>query len=173
MHKKIEDLSFGNRKKAGIVQALLHEPKLLILDEPTGGLDPLMQHTFFELLLEERKKGVIIFFSSHILSGVQKLCDRVAIIKEGKLIQVETVEHLKYVSPFKYVDAAPIINELQIDPLYMVLMIVIISVSIVSAYVIYQKKDIVVWGVFHCTRRFEYGKMQNLSIVKQGCPLFF
>ncbi|WP_163150434.1 ABC transporter ATP-binding protein [Anoxybacillus sp. MB8] len=94
IYKKIEDLSFGNRKKVGIVQALLHEPKLLILDEPTGGLDPLMQHTFFELLLEERKKGVTIFFSSHILSEVQKLCDRVAIIKEGKLIQVETIEHL-------------------------------------------------------------------------------
>ncbi|MBB6176930.1 ABC-2 type transport system ATP-binding protein [Anoxybacillus tengchongensis] len=103
IHKKIEDLSFGNRKKVGIVQALLHEPKLLILDEPTGGLDPLMQHTFFEVLLEERKKGVTIFFSSHILSEVQKLCDRVAIIKEGKLIQVETVEyltknHLKHVT---------------------------------------------------------------------------
>ena len=94
LHKKIEDLSFGNRKKVGIVQALLHEPKLLILDEPTNGLDPLMQNTFFELLFEERKKGATIFFSSHILSEVQKLCDRVAIIKEGKLIQVETVEHL-------------------------------------------------------------------------------
>ncbi|ANB61660.1 ABC transporter ATP-binding protein [Anoxybacteroides amylolyticum] len=94
LHKKIEDLSFGNRKKVGIVQALLHEPKLLILDEPTNGLDPLMQNTFFELLFEERKKGATIFFSSHILSEVQKLCDRVAIIKEGKLVQVETVEHL-------------------------------------------------------------------------------
>ncbi|GMB08110.1 ABC-2 type transport system ATP-binding protein [Thermolongibacillus altinsuensis] len=94
LHKKIEDLSFGNRKKVGIVQALLHGPKLLILDEPTSGLDPLMQNTFFELLLEERKKGTTIFFSSHILSEVQKLCDRVAIIKEGELVKVETIENL-------------------------------------------------------------------------------
>jgi ABC-2 type transport system ATP-binding protein len=92
--RKIEDLSFGNRKKVGIVQALLHEPKLLILDEPTSGLDPLMQHTFFELLKEEREKGVTIFFSSHVLSEVQKMCDRVAIIKDGKLIKVESVGNL-------------------------------------------------------------------------------
>ncbi|SDW70287.1 ABC transporter ATP-binding protein [Paenibacillus sp. CF384] len=94
LSRKIEDLSFGNRKKVGIVQALLHRPKLLILDEPTGGLDPLMQHTFFELLTEERRNGTTIFFSSHILSEVQKMCDRVAIIKEGALIKVESVEQL-------------------------------------------------------------------------------
>jgi ABC-2 type transport system ATP-binding protein len=94
LNRKIEDLSFGNRKKVGIVQALLHEPRLLILDEPTGGLDPLMQQAFFELLAEERNKGATIFFSSHILSEVQKMCDRVAIIKEGRLIKVETVDNL-------------------------------------------------------------------------------
>lgn len=94
LSRKIEDLSFGNRKKVGIVQALLHEPKLLILDEPTGGLDPLMQHVFFELLAEERSKGTTIFFSSHILSEVQKMCDRVAIIREGKLVQVESIDNL-------------------------------------------------------------------------------
>jgi len=94
LNRKIEDLSFGNRKKVGIVQALLHEPKLLILDEPTSGLDPLMQNTFFEMLREERNKGTTIFFSSHILSEVQKMCDRVAIIKEGELVQVETIENL-------------------------------------------------------------------------------
>jgi ABC-2 type transport system ATP-binding protein len=94
LNRKIEDLSFGNRKKVGIVQALLHEPKLIILDEPTSGLDPLMQSTFFELLAEERNKGATIFFSSHILSEVQKVCDRVAIIKEGKLVKVETIENL-------------------------------------------------------------------------------
>lgn len=92
--RKIEDLSFGNRKKVGIVQALLHEPKLLILDEPTGGLDPLMQNVFFELLAEERRKGTTIFFSSHILGEVQRMCNRVAIIKEGRLIQVETIDNL-------------------------------------------------------------------------------
>ncbi|NBD25570.1 ABC transporter ATP-binding protein [Paenibacillus glycinis] len=94
LNRKIEDLSFGNRKKVGIAQALLHEPKLLILDEPTGGLDPLMQNTFFELLKEERAKGTTIFFSSHILSEVQRMCDRVAIIKDGSLIKVESVENL-------------------------------------------------------------------------------
>ncbi|EZP75642.1 ABC transporter-like protein [Parageobacillus genomosp. 1] len=94
LNRKIEDLSFGNRKKVGIIQALLHEPKLLILDEPTGGLDPLMQNTFFELLAEEREKGTTIFFSSHILSEVQKMCDRVATIKEGELVKVETIENL-------------------------------------------------------------------------------
>lgn len=94
LKRKIEDLSYGNRKKVGIVQALLHEPKLLILDEPTGGLDPLMQHVFFELLEEERQKGITLFFSSHILSEVQRLCDRVAIIREGELVQVDTIENL-------------------------------------------------------------------------------
>ncbi|MDP4090253.1 MAG: ABC transporter ATP-binding protein [Bacillota bacterium] len=92
--RRIEDLSFGNKKKVGIVKTLLHQSKLLILDEPTSGLDPLMQNTFFELLEEERKRGVTIFFSSHILSEVQRMCDRVAIIKDGRLIKVETVENL-------------------------------------------------------------------------------
>ncbi|CEG26420.1 ABC transporter ATP-binding protein [Bacillus sp. B-jedd] len=95
LHKKIEDLSLGNKKKVGIVQGLLHEPKLIILDEPTSGLDPLMQQKFFELLREENKKGVTILFSSHILSEVQRLCDRVAIIKEGKIVQVERISKLK------------------------------------------------------------------------------
>lgn len=94
LHKKIDDLSFGNKKKVGIVQGLLHEPKLIILDEPTSGLDPLMQQKFFDLLKEENQKGTTILFSSHILSEVQKLCDRVAIIKEGKLIKLERISTL-------------------------------------------------------------------------------
>lgn len=92
--KKIADLSLGNKKKVGIVQGLLHEPKLIILDEPTSGLDPLMQQKFFELLKEENKKGATILFSSHILSEVQKLCDRVAIIKKGEIVKVETMSAL-------------------------------------------------------------------------------
>jgi ABC-2 type transport system ATP-binding protein len=92
--RKIDDLSYGNRKKVGIIQGLLHQPKLIILDEPTGGIDPLIQQKFFDLLREENKKGATILFSSHNLSEVQKLCDRVAIIKEGKLIQVETISSL-------------------------------------------------------------------------------
>lgn len=95
LNKKIDDLSFGNKKKVGIVQGLLHEPKLIILDEPTSGLDPLMQQKFFDLLKEENKKGTTILFSSHILSEVQKMCDRVAIIKEGKLIKVEKISTLR------------------------------------------------------------------------------
>lgn len=92
--KKFEDLSFGNKKKVGIAIALLHEPKLLILDEPTSGLDPLMQNAFFELLEEEKKKGTTIFFSSHVLSEVKKICDRVAIIKNGTVIKIETIDNL-------------------------------------------------------------------------------
>ncbi|RFB13356.1 ABC transporter ATP-binding protein [Bacillus sp. HNG] len=95
LNRKIDDLSLGNKKKVGIVQGLLHEPKLVILDEPTSGLDPLMQQRFFDLLEEENKKGVTILFSSHILSEVQRLCDRVAIIKEGKIITVEKISTLK------------------------------------------------------------------------------
>ena len=92
--KRIEDLSLGNLKKVGIVLALLHEPKLLILDEPTSGLDPIMQNVFNELLLKEKEKGTTILYSTHVLSEVSKLCDRVGIIKEGKLIKIESVEEL-------------------------------------------------------------------------------
>lgn len=94
LKKKIDDLSYGNKKKVGIIQGLLHEPKLIILDEPTGGLDPLMQQRFFDLLRAENKKGATILFSSHILSEVQRLCDRVAIIKEGKIIKIEKMSSL-------------------------------------------------------------------------------
>lgn len=94
LNKRIDDLSFGNKKKVGIVQGLLHEPKLIILDEPTSGLDPLMQQKFFDLLMEENKKGATILFSSHILTEVQRLCNRVAIIKEGKIISVEKISTL-------------------------------------------------------------------------------
>lgn len=94
LNKKIEDMSLGNRKKVGIVQGLLHSPSLIILDEPTSGLDPLMQKTFFELMQEENKKGSTILFSSHILSEVQKICDRVSIIKEGRIIQTQTIRGL-------------------------------------------------------------------------------
>jgi ABC-2 type transport system ATP-binding protein len=94
LKKKIDDLSYGNKKKVGIIQGLLHEPKLIILDEPTGGLDPLIQQNFFNLLREENKKGATILFSSHILSEVQKLCHRVAIIKDGEIIRVETISSL-------------------------------------------------------------------------------
>lgn len=92
--KKIEDLSLGNLKKLGIILALMHEPKILILDEPTSGLDPIMQNIFYELLEEEKKKGTTILYSTHILSEVSKICDRVGIIKEGKLVKVENIDEL-------------------------------------------------------------------------------
>jgi ABC-2 type transport system ATP-binding protein len=95
LKRKISELSMGNRKKVSIVQSLLHRPKLLILDEPTTGLDPLMQARFFELIQSENQKGMTIFFSSHILNEVQLLCKRVAIIKEGKIIQLEDIETLR------------------------------------------------------------------------------
>jgi len=95
LKKKIDDLSFGNKKKVGIVQGLLHEPKLIILDEPTSGLDPLMQQKFFELIGEENKKGATVFFSSHILGEVQKMCSRVAFIKDGKIIKLEKMSTLQ------------------------------------------------------------------------------
>lgn len=95
LKKKIENLSFGNKKKVGIIQGLLHEPKLIILDEPTGGLDPLMQHKFFELIRAENQKGATVFFSSHILSEVQRMCSRVAFIKDGKIIKVEKMSDLR------------------------------------------------------------------------------
>ena len=93
--KKIEDLSLGNQKKLGIVLAFMHEPKLLILDEPTSGLDPIMQQVFYDLLQEEKEKGTTIFYSTHILSEISKICDRVGIIKEGKLLKVESIKELQ------------------------------------------------------------------------------
>ena len=95
LNRRISDLSYGNRKKLGIVQGLLHSPKLLFLDEPTSGLDPLMQRKFFDLVREENKRGVTVFFSSHILSEVQRLCSRVAIIREGKIVEVSNIRSLQ------------------------------------------------------------------------------
>jgi ABC-2 type transport system ATP-binding protein len=94
LDKRIDDLSYGNKKKVGIVLGLLHDPKLIILDEPTGGLDPLMQQKFFNLVREENQKGATVFLSSHILSEVQRLCHRVAIIKEGRIVKIEKMSDL-------------------------------------------------------------------------------
>jgi len=93
--KKIEDLSLGNSKKLGIVLAFMHNPKILILDEPTSGLDPIMQEEFYDLLKEEKKKGTTIFYSTHILSEISKICDRVGIIKDGELLKIETVNEMR------------------------------------------------------------------------------
>lgn len=93
--KKVEQLSLGNLKKLGIVLALVHDPKLIILDEPTSGLDPIMQDVFYNILKEEREKGNTIFYSTHVLSEIKKICDRVGIIKDGNLIKVETLKEMK------------------------------------------------------------------------------
>ncbi len=96
--KKVEQLSFGNRKKTGIVCALQGNPDLCILDEPTSGLDPLMQREFFEILKERHEKGATIFLSSHVLAEIQKHCTRAAIIREGRIIACDSVEELSRTS---------------------------------------------------------------------------
>lgn len=96
--RKIDDLSFGNRKKVAIVCALQHRPDLLVLDEPTGGLDPLMQKEFFDILRERNKEGTTVFLSSHVLSEIQRNCTRAAIIRDGKIIACDSVEVLSKTS---------------------------------------------------------------------------
>src|SRR3990170_1656961 len=92
--RPVRDLSRGNKQKVGLVQALMHGPELIILDEPTAGLDPLVQHEVFRILAEAREGGATVFFSSHVLSDVQKLADRVGIIREGRLVAVERLDEL-------------------------------------------------------------------------------
>jgi ABC-2 type transport system ATP-binding protein len=91
LNKPMGNLSKGERQKIGIIQAFMHEPDVLILDEPTGGLDPLMQEEFFKLVAETKARGAAIFFSSHNLAEAQRICDRVGIIKHGRLIHEQTV----------------------------------------------------------------------------------
>ena len=92
--RRIPEMSKGNKQKVGLVQAFMHEPELLVLDEPTAGLDPLMQQEFLELVRETRAAGQTIFMSSHVLAEVQHAADRVGIVREGRLVAVERVESL-------------------------------------------------------------------------------
>ena len=96
--RRVEDLSLGNRKKVGIVCALQHDPELLILDEATSGLDPLMQREFFAILRERNQAGTTVFLSSHVLSEIQRNCRRAAIIREGRMIACDSVEALSRTS---------------------------------------------------------------------------
>lgn len=96
--RKIDDLSFGNRKKVAIVCTLQHRPELLVLDEPTGGLDPLMQKEFFDILRERNREGTTIFLSSHVLSEIQRNCTRTAIIRDGRIIAQGSVDDLSKTS---------------------------------------------------------------------------
>jgi ABC-2 type transport system ATP-binding protein len=91
---KFRHLSSGNKQKLGLILALMHQPKLLVMDEPTVGLDPLLQNEIYKVLIEMRDQGTTIFISSHNLPEVERLCDRVAIIKEGKLVAVENIKTL-------------------------------------------------------------------------------
>lgn len=95
MNKKMGELSLGNKKKVAIAQSLINNPKLLILDEPTNGLDPLMQKKLFNILIEEKEKGNTVFLSSHNLVEVQNLCDRVCVIKEGRIVDIIEIEKSK------------------------------------------------------------------------------
>jgi ABC-2 type transport system ATP-binding protein len=93
--RRFKEYSKGNKQKVGLVIALQHRPELLVLDEPTSGLDPLVQQSFFEIMLETAAEGATIFLSSHILSEVEKTCGRVAIIREGRIVKLDTVEGLR------------------------------------------------------------------------------
>ena len=95
LKRPISDLSLGNRKKVAIIQALLHKPELLILDEPTSGLDPLIQSRFYEILREQQERGCTTFFSSHTLSEVERLCNRVAIIRDGEIVNISEMDQLR------------------------------------------------------------------------------
>ena len=95
LDRKIGELSKGNRQKVGLLQALMHKPKVLILDEPTSGLDPLMQEAFYETILEAKARGAAILFSSHNFAEVERICDRVAIIRNGKLVVDASVQELQ------------------------------------------------------------------------------
>jgi ABC-2 type transport system ATP-binding protein len=93
--RKFKEYSKGNKQKVGLILALQHRPDLLVLDEPTSGLDPLVQQTFFEVIREAKAEGRTVFLSSHILGEVEKTCDRVAIIRDGRLVKVDRVEALR------------------------------------------------------------------------------
>jgi ABC-2 type transport system ATP-binding protein len=93
--RRIRELSHGNKQKIGLVQAFMHRPDLLVLDEPTSGLDPLVQQTFFRLIEESRDRGATVFLCSHVLPEVERVCDRVAIIRAGRLVEVSDIGALK------------------------------------------------------------------------------
>jgi ABC-type multidrug transport system ATPase subunit len=110
--KRFREYSKGNKQKVGVIIAMQHKPELLILDEPTSGLDPLIQQTFFETLRDSVKDGATVFLSSHILSEVEKSCDRVAIIREGSIVKLDTVDGLRDLAhhqvELRFADTVPV-----------------------------------------------------------------
>ena len=99
LRRRIREYSTGMRRKIGIVQAMQHDPPLLILDEPTEGLDPLMQEAFYEIVADARRRGTTIFMSSHILSEVDRTCDRIALLRKGEVVLVAPVEEVRKLAP--------------------------------------------------------------------------
>ena len=124
LDREVRDLSKGNREKVGLIQAFMHEPELIVLDEPTSGLDPVVQHEVFEMIDEVREQGRTIFFSSHYLNEVERIADRVALIREGELIALNSIARLKerarrrvdvtFSSP---IDASPLAGVAGVDDL--------------------------------------------------------
>jgi len=117
--KKVQEYSFGNRKKLGIIIAMMHRPKILILDEPTSGLDPLMQQIFLNLLLEEKREGVTIFLSSHVLSEIEKVCDRIALIKDGVVGSVFSMQEFHRENRKKII-LRPALEQIDLESLVLV-----------------------------------------------------
>lgn len=111
-NKPLGELSKGNRQKFGLIQALMHEPDVLILDEPTGGLDPLMQEEFFKLTREAKDRGASVFVSSHNFAEVQRMCDRIGLLREGKLVAEQTLADLAkkaaHTFSLTFADKAPV-----------------------------------------------------------------
>lgn len=107
LSRKVRELSLGNKKKVGLVSALMTSPKLLVLDEPTNGLDPLVQQTVYEILREEKARGTTVFFSSHVLGEVQKFCDRVGILRNGKLADLARYAYRTAISNSRVLDVGP------------------------------------------------------------------
>jgi len=95
LSQKINSLSQGNKQKVGLIQAFMHRPELIILDEPTNSLDPLMRHELFQIISEVKADGRTVFFSSHVLSEVERICDRAAIIRKGKIVKIENIAELQ------------------------------------------------------------------------------
>jgi ABC-2 type transport system ATP-binding protein len=102
LDKPIAQLSKGNRQKIGLIQACMHEPDVLILDEPTSGLDPLMQSAFYDVAEESKKRGAAVFLSSHDLSEVRKMCDRIGFIRAGELVAEQTLADLQLASEHRF-----------------------------------------------------------------------
>ncbi|HVX58136.1 MAG TPA: ABC transporter ATP-binding protein, partial [Candidatus Saccharimonadales bacterium] len=115
-NKPLGELSKGNRQKFGLIQAFMHQPDVLILDEPTSGLDPLMQEEFFKLIKESKERDAAVFVSSHNFAEVQRMCDRIGFIREGRMVAEQTLADLAdkaaHTFTLTFADAAPI-NELK------------------------------------------------------------